>query len=104
MQYGWFFVAAITSASTINLVKQYTVSNDMKWLVFAFVLYILLLYSYVQLLNEKENLSVLYPMTKIMSILIVIAIAVLYYNETLEWKNIVGVLLGIIGIFLLNGK
>lgn len=104
MQYGWFLIAAVASAIPITLVKKYNLTNDIKWLIFAFILYLILIFSYIQLLKNEENLSVLYPIIKIISIFIVLAVAMFYYGETLEWKHIIGILLGTISIYLLHEK
>ena len=100
--YGWFLLAAVASAVPITLVKKYNVTNEMKWLLFAVIIYIILIFSYIQLLKVEGNVSSLYPMIKVGSIIVVLLIAVFYYGEQLDWKKMLGILLGAVGIYLLN--
>ena len=102
LTYGLILIAAITSALPITLVKQYNSTNEMKWLFFAIISYLILILCYIRLLKTDSNIATLYPFIKIISIFVVLFIAVYYYGEKLEWKHIIGVLLGAIGIYLLS--
>jgi len=83
----WYCVSAITSAIPIPFIKNYTKSKAIIWIILAILSYCLLIYSYTQILHE-ENISIIYPTLKIVSIIIVISAGIIFFNDKLNLRSI----------------
>ena len=99
--YGWLLAAIIFSALPIAAVKQYNVTNDHKWLVFAILSQLLLILAYIQI-TKNSDISIAYSLIKITSIILVVLISIFIFSEPLTAKHIVGVLLGMLAIYTLS--
>lgn len=97
----WYSVCAIASAIPIPFIKKYTKTNHNMWIILAIMSYILLIYSYMQILQD-HNISILYPTLKIVSIIIVILIGIIFFNDNLDIRSIFGLLFGITSIYMLS--
>lgn len=96
----WFILATIIGALIIPLVKEYINTSNNMLLVVAITLHIILVFVYVKLF-ANNNISTFYTFTKIFSIIIVVAFGVLWFNEKLSYKNIIGIILAIVSLGLL---
>ena len=97
----WVFIAAIFSAFTVIIIKQYEKSPN-NWLLLATALQeIVLIYSYIKLL-KGDNIITLFGLVKIIAILFVIAPGILFFESKLTTKQIIGLIFAIIAIYLLN--
>ena len=47
-------------------------------------------------------MSTIYPLLKILSIIIVVLVGILSFNEHLKTNHIIGILLGVVAIYLLS--
>ncbi len=64
------------------------------------ILYFLLMMSYVKLFNLSE-LSSAYTILQILQILIVLLIGVFIFNESITIYKVIGIIFGIISVYLL---
>jgi multidrug transporter EmrE-like cation transporter len=99
----WFFIAAIAAAAPIPIIKKYTEDHDMKWIGASAVSYLILIYAYTVILDDK-NITIVYPILKVLSVLIVIGVGVLAFSNKIDTQSIIGILLGIASIYILSGK
>jgi multidrug transporter EmrE-like cation transporter len=99
----WFFVAAIAAAIPIPLIKKYTETKDVKWIAASLFSYLILVYAY-SIILENKNITIVYPLLKVLSVLIVIAVGFLAFRNKIDIQTIVGILLGIASIYILSRK
>jgi multidrug transporter EmrE-like cation transporter len=88
----WLVVASVASSLPVSFVKEYTKKKEIKW--FSIISYLVLIYSYVQLVDHNE-ISVVYPMAKAISIIIVVASGIIIFNEKIDTM-----MLAIIGLIV----
>ena len=99
----WIFLAAISASIPISLLKRYTETNNKWFIVFSLLSYSLLIYAYtIILLNH--NITIIYPIVKIVSILIVVISGLLFFHDSLNIKTGFGLLLGFLSLYLLSTK
>lgn len=98
----WFILAVIMSAMPMPLIKKYLTTNNIFYLLVCGFIYIILTYGYVQIL-KNHTISKMYPLLKILSIILVFFIGVFFFNDELKLKNIIGIIMGIVAIYLLCG-
>ena len=77
------------------------IKNNIKWLFYTLVCYIIATIAYLILLKEND-MVIIYPISKILSIIYVVIIGVVLFKETLTLTTIIALLLGIISIILLS--
>ena len=99
--YGLIILAAILSALSIILVKEYIVTDDIKWMMFAIVLDILLMLLFVYIFKESNMVSS-YPIVRILAIILVVLAGIIFYKQKLKSNYIVGIILGLIAIFIIS--
>jgi drug/metabolite transporter (DMT)-like permease len=96
-------IATIIAILPLIFIKRYIINKKFYNLVIAFILYILLLLSYIKLF-EKEELSSIYIILQILQIFLVLVVGVLMFNESINNNKIIGILLGSVSIYLLLKK
>jgi|LakMenEpi03Aug12_release.lakeMendotaPanAssembly.Ray.scaffolds.fasta_scaffold1050635_1 hypothetical protein len=99
--YKWLLLASFFSALTILMVKQYEKSMNYLYLLVVALSEFGLIYSYIELLKKGE-LVTQFALVKIISILIVIILGIIFFGTGLTTKKIIGLLFGMIAIYLLN--
>ena len=99
----WFFIAAIAAALPIPFIKKYTESKNLLWILLSFISYTFLIYAYSIILKNK-NITIVYPILKVLSVLIVVLAGFFVFSNNLDTKSIIGILLGISSIYILSGK
>ncbi len=96
----YLILATIIAILPIIFIKKYILTKEIYNLVLAFILYILLLLSYIKLF-EKGEVSSIYIVLQILQIFLVLFAGLLFFNESLNMTKIIGILLGSISIYLL---
>ena len=100
-KYKWLLLASFFSALTILMIKQYEKSINYVYLLVAALSEFGLICSYIQLLKKGEIITQ-FALVKIISILIVIIPSIIFFNSVLTTKNTIGLIFGMIAIYLLN--
>lgn len=95
------FIASFLSAFTLPFLKQYLEANNYFFLALAIVFHFLLLILYIKLL-QVDNMSQTYAIIKVLSIIMIIIIGVLFFNEKVNKKILFGIIFAIAAIYLLN--
>lgn len=99
--FTWFVIATLAAAIPIPMIKQYTETLQVQWLIFSMISYTILLMAYVKVL-KGNYISLMYPVLKVSSALMVVFIGIIFDGEILRMKNIVGIFLACISLYLLN--
>ncbi len=97
------FIATIIAILPLIFIKKYIANKEFYNLIIAFVLYILLLLSYIKLFEEGE-MSSIYIVLQILQIFLVLFAGLLFFNESINMTKIIGILLGSLSIYLLLKK
>jgi len=98
----WYVVATIVALLPIYLIKQYTVNKNINYLLLTMVLYLVLMIAYIQIFQQHQ-VSSSYTVLQIAQILIVCLMGLLIYGEPITWSVVVGLISGIVSIYLLTG-
>jgi multidrug transporter EmrE-like cation transporter len=93
--------AAILSTIPMPFLKMYNTNDDYKCVVIAILSQIILVYIYLLILKNSK-MSTIYPFIKILSIIMVMLIGIYFYKEPCNIENKLGVLFGIISLYLLS--
>ena len=101
IDYYWPFIAAFFSALTIILIKYYVKTSNYFLLLFVLLSEISLVCSYIKLL-ETGNVVIQFALVKIISIFFVLLPGIIFFDTKLTNYKILGLILGIISIYLLN--
>jgi uncharacterized membrane protein len=97
----WIFLAAIAAAIPVSLIKMYTETKNELFIILSFLSYSTLIYIYtIILLNH--NITTIYPLVKIVSILLVVISGLLVFNDSLNTKIGTGLLFGFLSLYLLS--
>jgi len=99
----WFFLAAMAAAAPIPFIKKYTENHDIKWIGASVLSYLVLIYAYSVILSEK-NITIVYPILKVLSVLIVVVAGFFVFNNKIDTQSALGILLGVASIYILSGK
>jgi len=92
--------ATIIALLPLVFIKKYLQSNQIIYLIITMILYFLLMLSYIKLFETTE-ISSTYTILQILQILIVLLIGVLLFNESLTLNKVIGILFGLVSIYLL---
>jgi multidrug transporter EmrE-like cation transporter len=99
----WFLVAAITAALPIPFIKTYTKTKNIGWIILSVISYLILIYAYSIVLTDR-NISIVYPILKVLSIIIVVFTGLIFFYNKLDMKSWFGIFLGTLSIYLLSSK
>lgn len=97
----WIIIAAILSALPLILIKKYTLTDNYKWLLGAGIIFMVLIFTYINVIRSN-NVSHVGPLIKIIEIILFVIAGMVLFDEKLEWKHIIGLVLGCVSIVLLS--
>lgn len=94
------FIAVIVATTLpIILIKRYDISHDYRYILLSIICYTIVIITYVYLF-KRSKISMIYPMLKVFTVVLVILSGVLLFKEELTTLQKVGLALGIIAIYL----
>lgn len=98
----WILIllVAILTSVPVFLVRKYIVTKNFKYIIIAILIYVFELVAYIKLF-ERGNIPIYFSISKILSIIFVVIVFVIFFSTKLNFKKIIGLLLGSIAIFLL---
>lgn len=99
-EYIWIALAIILSAIPIIMVKLYLNTNNIWFIVTAILLSIFLILTYIYIV-KNYRISIIYPIIKILSVILVVVVGIFLFGEKITWRNVIGIILGLVGIYLL---
>ena len=100
---SWLIIASITGALEAILVKLYIKYKSYYILPFIILAAIITIYSYYKIFSTN-NIGICYPISKILSVLIVILFGIFLFNEKMSNSNYLGILFSIVAMYLLLCK
>jgi hypothetical protein len=95
----YFILTFIFVSIPFCMVKQFIVTNEWQYILFAILGYSFLTFLYSQLL-KSQDMSCLYSLINIFSILTVIFVGMIFYKEKIDIYSTCGIILSIIAILL----
>jgi uncharacterized membrane protein len=96
----WVILAAITECLEVVFIKKYIQTNEWSWIYLSGVTSLFLIFAYVKAFSGT-NVSIIYPIIKILSVIIVIITSELFFNEKITIKIICGIIFCVLSIYLL---
>lgn len=96
----WVILAAIAASLEVVFIKKYIQTRIWYWIFLSFLTSLVLILSYIKTFSGN-NVSIIYPIIKILSIIIVIITGEIFFNNKLTIKVIGGIIFGIMSIYLL---
>ena len=103
IDYLLILISAITSALSAFSIKKFSKENKYFWLIISIVTANILLYFYYNIFKKGNNTASLYVTIKLLSIVLMVLWSFLFLNESISRKEMVGLVLSLIAIFLLSG-
>ena len=94
-------MGALATGLPALFVKEYLDNGKGGWLLACAVSYTVLVMAYIQLFS-KGNVHVIYPIVKVVSILLVVLGGLVLFRERIGWKGIAGIVCACIAIALLS--
>lgn len=102
--YFWSLLAIISMIGSSICIKKSILNNDTNWFYYAILLYVILSFCYLQLYINNNNIAMTYTIINILAIVLFNIIGIIYFNGTYNMNVILGLIFGIISIFLLTNK
>lgn len=99
MFYVYIILAFIFVSLPFCMVKQYSITKKWYYILFAILGYSILTFLYSQML-DNQDISCIYPVLNIVSILTVFLIGILVFKEEINIFGILGIIFSFITIFL----
>ena len=96
-----YTIVTIAAVLPIIFIKQYINTGAYHYMLLALMMYIILLAAYVQIFRTKQ-ISTAYPLIQIIQMLFVTVVGIILYNEKINTYNTIGVILGIVVVYLLS--
>jgi multidrug transporter EmrE-like cation transporter len=96
-----YIVSIIATTLSIIFVKKYTMTQNFMWIIYALICSALVIWSFIIIL-PSGRMFVLYPIIKILTILLIAIIGHIYFNEKLNTLSFIGIILSIISIYILS--
>ena len=97
----WYILAIIATILYVFFIKWYVLSKNYIYIMSCILFDLLLIYCYIKLFSNGD-VSFCYPFNKILSIIIVVILGIMFFNETIKTETCCGLILGLIAIYLLS--
>ena len=97
---GLLILSSIITTISLLCIKQYIITKNITYIVLSAILYMALIYIYVELFQNGE-ISSLYVILQIVQILIVSLIGIVLYHEKITTNKIIGIIAGLICVYLI---
>jgi multidrug transporter EmrE-like cation transporter len=98
---AWIVLGAALSSFPAVLIAEYTRSHRPWLIVISLLMYAALIYVYIQLFN-RSSVGVMYMILKVLSSLLVLGLAIVWFKERLSLIQLIGIVLAILAIILLS--
>lgn len=98
---SWFIIGSIAAIIPVILIKEYTVNKNNNLLLISLVCYLILLYSYIHIFNNK-TISSAYTIIQLLQIIIIALSGMILFKEKITSKTIFGIFLAIAAMYYLN--
>jgi multidrug transporter EmrE-like cation transporter len=99
----WILIASALAVIPVFLIKKYNKTRNYIWIVLSMFFFLILSIAYSKLFFNK-NIIIIYPIIKVVCILIVTIVGYLFFDYKLNFKSYIGILFAIISICLLSSS
>ena len=96
-----YIILSILLSMPICLVKSFVHNKDFNIIILTIIIYCLIIYLYCTILIDS-NISILAPITGICPTIIMVIIAIFFFEESISINNFIGLLLSIVSIYFLS--
>jgi len=99
----WVIVAAICAAAPVPLIKFHTQTNELSWLLLAFLACAIWILAYSIILVDKDMVA-LCIIVEVLSLLLLVVTGYSLFNHRLDYITMVGILLGVASLGILGSR
>ena len=100
-----YLILSVLISLPIILIKYYTKQNNFNIILLTILLYLLIIYAYYKILiDPTTNISIVGPMTGIISVIVKVIVGVFFFKEVIHLNGYIGLLLSMISIYLLSSN
>jgi drug/metabolite transporter (DMT)-like permease len=99
MEWATVILTVLLSAIMLPFAKGYQTSGSVVYLILGFLTWVGIFWGYVKLLGSG-GMSRIYPLIKMLAIILVVIFGVFAYGEKLTLLPGIGIFLGIISVYL----
>jgi drug/metabolite transporter (DMT)-like permease len=99
-----FFVTALVTTIPPSFIKLFIENNNYYLIFLSIIFYLILIFCYYLIFTSYKNITIIYSLVKITSVLILVTFGVAILHEKLSIKSIIGIILGLISIYLLSSN
>ena len=100
--YFFGFLAIVSAGLPAILMKQYNITKYINLIIFSILLFMFCIYTYYKIFTPDNNLSVIYPILKLLTLLSVAIIGIILFNEKINLDKIIGLGFAIVAVFFLS--
>lgn len=100
--YFWILLCILFSSVSIHSIKSYVNDGQDHHLILGLIGYIIIIISYVKILENGQELSRIYLVIQIIQIVVIFGIGIVYFKESLTYKKILGLVFCILAVYLLS--
>jgi multidrug transporter EmrE-like cation transporter len=87
----------------IIFIKKYTETQNIMFIILSIFTYFILILSY-SIVLVNSNITIIYPVLKVISILTVVLSGLIFFDDKLDIKSFFGITFGILSVYLLSSK
>ncbi len=98
--YVWYFLAAFISTVYYYSIKSYVLFKNPLFIVLTLLLEVLVIYLYYKSLVGNRSSGIVYAIINALSVLLGVMISVFIYKEKMNFTDILGISLIVIGIII----
>ena len=99
-QYQLILLVTIIGLLCTLFVKQFCASDNNIFIILIIIFDIIYLYYYLELLKQS-NVSSIYPLLKILSLILIIVFGIILFEEKITVCKVGGIIFSILSIYLL---
>lgn len=99
----WVIIAAIAAAAPVPFIKWHTQTNELSWLLLAFLSCSLWILAYSIILVDKDMVA-LCLIVEVLSLLLIVVTGYSLFNHKLDYITMVGILLGVASLGILGTR
>lgn len=96
----WFLLACLVISLPVTFLKKYIETSNPCYIIYAMIFYGFLSFLYLKLLRNND-ISFMYTILNIISILTVSLIGIFYFGDKINIYKTIGIILSIISIIFL---
>lgn len=97
-------ITSIIFCFPVTFIRKYIETSNINWIFGSLIVYACIIYLYYQILKINNNISYIYSFLNIISILLVTLISIFYFNDTINFNQVLGIFFAIIAIIFFQKK